>query len=448
MKYIRICLFLLSASLVGSCSNGTSTQVTLSSDPNIASFAFQAQDSFPGLSKGVFVIDNHLDADTGDIYTKDSLQYGTRISAVVPRITFSGSQVASAVFYTPCDTVSFLGTDTIDFSCTPVRISVISQDVKQEKWYRIRVDVHQVDPDLYVWRRSAEHIYPAEGAVQKLCRLGGQYCLYVGNGITTSLYRTADPADWHTALAPSGLPTTCRVRDLMQAGDSIYYADGTRLLASGDGLSFAPLFTATEFAFVNLLFRYNNLLWALVRATGEPQLRLASSPDGTSWTMQQDTLPADFPVSDYATVTFTSVSGRPRAMLMGGYTADGRALNTRWNVEYDGSRYRWADFSVEQPSFGALTGISLVRYNNRLLLFGGADDQGRVRDYTLMESVDEGMNWYVPDSAHNRMPDIYGARTEQSVVTDDNGNICIVGGRTRTEIFSDAYVGRLNSINW
>lgn len=435
--------------LCNACSSGTSQSVTLSSDPTISAFSFAAQDSFPGLAKAVFIVDNHLETDTGDIYTADSLLFGTRLDSVIPRFTYTGAQTASTIIYTAEDTITFLGTDAVDFSHNPTLVYVISQDLSAEKWYRIWVNAHQVDPDLYVWRKTADGIYPTDGTEQKLVYTNQRCYLYVGNGISVTVYSSSDAAVWTQEGTPQGLPSTALVRNILQTDAGVFYARDGECFRSPDALSFSSVYTAEGFRFVNLLFAYNNLIWAIVEDESEDNLlRLAYSTDGTAWETDTQALPEGFPVSDYATVTFTSPSGRPRAMVMGGYSKTGEALNTRWSVEYDGVSYRWANLSIEQPSFGALTGVSLIHYHNHLFLFGGTDADDRTGDYPMLESYDEGLNWSVPDSLHNCLPDTYEARSRQSVVVDDEQNIIIVGGRSRTQIFSDAYTGHLNSINW
>ena len=74
----------------------------------------------------------------------------------------------------------------------------------------------------------------------------------------------------------------------------------------------------------------------------------------------------NFPISDFATVTFKSASWRERAMIIGGFAENGRSLNTRWNLEYSAhieqnNGYRMEEFSIDRPEFTSLTGISVIR---------------------------------------------------------------------------------------
>ena len=105
------------------------------------------------------------------------------------------------------------------------------------------------------------------------------------------------------------------------------------------------------------------------------------------------------------------------------------------------------DFSIEQPSFNSLTGISIIQYNNHLIMFGGIDNDLTYRS-NILYSYDEGMNWSVPDTAQNRLPDSYNSRQKPSVVVDGDDNIYIIGGQNNTQAFSDVYRGYLNSMKW
>ena len=105
------------------------------------------------------------------------------------------------------------------------------------------------------------------------------------------------------------------------------------------------------------------------------------------------------------------------------------------------------DFSIEQPQFNSLNGMSGIQYDGHLMMFGGIDNDQMWRSNMLL-SDDEGMNWYVPDTAHNKLPDSYHTRQKQSVVVDAKNRIFIIGGQSQTQTFSDVYCGYLNSINW
>lgn len=447
MKHTSIYIFLIVVLLtgIGVACNRTTTTTTPSSDPTISSLTFASKDSFPGLAKAVFTIEERND--TGLIYNVDSLLYGTHIDSVVPAFRFKHTP-ASAVIYTPRDTITLTGKDTIDFTVRPMYIRVVAEDLVTTKWYAIEVNVHQVDPDLYVWEQTADKVYPTEGAEQKLTILNSRLYLFVNYGTYNKLYASAQGEEW-TEQTLTGLPDNCDVRTIMQGKDELWYADGTSIYKSSDALTWSQTdLSAESFLLTNMLLCFNDSLWAIAQDKTTELYHLALSADGESWTLR-DALPEDFPVSDYATTTFLSKSKRLRAMVMGGFSAKGESLNTRWNVEYlPGKGYKWLNFSIDQPKFQKLTGVAVIAYADRFFLFGGVDADNRIGSYAILESQDEGMNWYVPDSAHNMLPATYTLRTKPSVAIDEKQNIFIVGGQSRTEVFSDVYRGRLNSIDW
>lgn len=445
MKKLIIYLFPVLAIGMCACSSGSGQSVaTVSSDATVASLTFAANDSFPGLSKAVFLIEDRID--TGMIYNVDSLLFGTRVDSVIPTFRFHYTPGA-AVVYTFSDTIPLTGLDTVDFSVNPTLLHVIASDYVSDKWYKIYVNVHQVDPELYVWERVADNVYPVTGTEQKAVWQKGAIRLFVNDGVCNRLYESPDGRSW-TQTEVTGLPVNCQVRNIIEADDKLYYGDGAMLYMTSEAAEWTGVdFSESAIRFVNMLYFFNDSVWAMVQ-TEEDAYRLASSFDGTKWAVHE-VLPADFPVSDYAALAFRSASNRRRAMIVGGFSAAGDALNTRWNVEVapEGG-YNWSNFSIEQPHFKSFTGASVIWYNQQFFMFGGADADNQVDKYAMLESVDEGMHWFVPDSAHNLLPADYRLRSKQSVLVDTDNNIYIIGGQSRTEVFADVYRGRLNSIDW
>jgi hypothetical protein len=252
----------------------------------------------------------------------------------------------------------------------------------------------------------------------------------------------------------ASLPTPCYVRDILQHNDTLYYITNNTLYTSTDGLAWVAWSnTASEYKLVNMVVSYDGKAWCLLENTNH-SLQLATIAADSIEIMtdiaglKDGVLPANFPISDFAALSFGSSSERPRAMVVGGYNMKGEVVNTRWNLEYaaaDG--YRLKDFSIAQPSFKSLTGISIVQYDNRLMMFGGIDNDLRWRS-DMLYSDDEGMNWYVPDTTHNQLPDGYTTRQNQSVIVDNEQNVYIIGGQSQSQSLGDVYRGYLNSAKW
>jgi len=448
-KYFYIVI--LSLIFMVACSESDDTIAT-SSETRVNMFSFQKDTANMGLSEATYIIE-HL-SDTGRIYCKDSLRFGTRLDSVVPYITYKATP-ASAQYVLPDTTIISTGSDTLDFTKNPIYLYVQSSDLKHERWYRIDIYAHQADPDLYVWEELTEEIFAPQNCEMKAFYNVEKIVLYVNNGFQIQVYHSINGQFWQKTHSPTGLPKHCSVRDIMQYNDTLYYADGDKLYTTTDWTEWtATDFADRTYALVNMLVVFDNMPWCILQDRTTQDLFLGTicngnvQPAESIYGLTNNILPKDFPVSDFASLTFQSSSERPRAMIVGGRTINGTPVNTRWNIEYESSAgYRLVDFSIEQPSFNSLTGISIIQYNNQLLMFGGIDNDQTWRS-DMLYSVDEGMNWHVPDTTHNKLPDSYQSRQNQTVVVDKNNNIYIIGGQSNTQTFSNVFRGYLNSLKW
>lgn len=86
-RYIPILIAILAVAVSG-CSKSNSTTTT-SSVAQLSTFYFAANDSFPGLAKATFKIEERID--TGLVYNQDSIQFGTPLDSVVPKFTFAAT---------------------------------------------------------------------------------------------------------------------------------------------------------------------------------------------------------------------------------------------------------------------------------------------------------------------------------------------------------------------
>lgn len=452
-----LCLSL--AALMVSCLDKETEETKTYSEALITGMTFAANDSFPGLANARFTI--MTSTDTGMIYNIDSLRFGTPIDSVIPRLTFNHTP-AYTVFYTgadsTADTILYTGADTINFSVQPVRLLVMASDNETMKMYNIYVNVHQVDPDLYQWERLNAGIFSADGAESKAFLLpGGQFILFVNNGFGVERYSSSDGKTWSAPGKAAGLPAGCSVRKILldQTGAEgpirFYYPDGNKLYSSEDGESWSEYQDCSRsgFQLLNMLYCFNDSVWGIAQRP-DGKLQMCNMATGGEMQLTGDVLPDEFPVSEYAALPFASASNRKRAMIVGGFDQFGNSLNSRWNIEYlKGKGYSMANFTIEQPSFESLTGASIVMYNNELHMFGSVSADNTVGGDNQLISIDEGLNWAVPDSAKNSLPDSYRNRQKASVLVDEaNHYIYIIGGQNRTESFSDVYRGRLNKLTF
>ncbi|MBR7155150.1 MAG: hypothetical protein IKD12_07640 [Paludibacteraceae bacterium] len=428
--------------VVGCDSSNTNTTQT-SSIAKLTAFSFVANDSMPGLGKAVFTIEERID--TGLVYNKDSMLYGTSLERVVPRFVFQVA-VGTATLKMPDTTLTLTGYDTLNFSKQPIYLTLTSTDRTTTKVYEIRPTVHQADPDLFVWEQLTDVIYPADESEQRVVELAGDFVMIANNGFSNTAFASADGASWYELGTPSGLPASARVRQIISDGLTLYYADGTTLYTSDDALTWTPQTMSYEMK--TMLMNWNGRVWVLVDNNGLELAYLGGTDISLTGLRPDD----EFPISDFATVQFESASQRARAMIIGGYAETGKSLNTRWNFEYspqikENDGYRINEFSIDRPTFTSLTGISVIWYDDKLMLFGGVDANMTYLGRDILISDDEGLNWTKADTAKNQLPEVYQARQKQTAIVRDN-NIYLFGGKDKTTTYSDVYKGRLNSIDW
>lgn len=454
MKKLSYILFSIAALawMVSSCTPKEEEKVYQTST-KLSSIVFSANDSFPGIENASFTID--FSYDTALVYNEDSLPYGTKLDSVAARFFFE-TTIGYALFCSDSDSVILSTTDTLDFRPRPCLLYVLSEDQKNEQYYHIYVNVHQVDPDLYVWNCAKENLFSGNKDVHAEY-FNDQICLFTQDGMGAQLYTSPDGILWSAAQSPTGLPAGANVRQIIKGKDFLFYAEGTRLYSSADGLNWTVQdCSSLGLTLESMLFYYHDLVWAVASDAAGKYYFTAMEENGAMAKQDIkgiDALSEHFPVSDFSTLAFIGKSGRLRALIMGGYDKTGTALNSRWSLEWvqetaNSGFYRMENFTIEQPSFAPLTGASLVWYDDHILMFGGADENTTIGTYPILESVDEGMNWTVPDSASNCMPEGYKQRQRQTAIVLPNQTIVLIGGQSRTESFSDVYLGKKNSMSF
>ncbi len=451
-KFLPIIPFVLLLIFVG-CS-GSSTTVTLSNVARVTAFGFYANDSFPGLAKARFTVEELTD--TGLIAVVDSIQYGTPLDSVRPRVVFYTTPAAAILHFGKEDEQKYLsgnGMDTVDFTKSPALLEVYSQDKSTIKWYRIKVYAHTVDPDLFHWNRLTPAICPTVPAEQKAIKLGSTFCFYTNNGFTNKLYMSQDAVQWTEKQVSGALPADCHVSGIVSDGQKLYYCDSSAVYVSADGIVWRQLrdCSADRYVPVTFVMHFNGLLWGIVRGADRVHQLATLNPDGefvVQDVFDEGHVPSTFPVSDFAVVQFTSASSHPHILIAGGYNYDGEMLNSRWSVEYNQVReeYRMVNYATEQSGTAPFAGLAMAWYDNRLYAFGGLTENGFYPD-DIRVSDDEGLHWVAADTAHNVLPNTFQKRQRVTALTDGD-YIYLFGGQSATQTYTDVYRGKINSINW
>ncbi len=419
MKH-RIYLILLAlTTLLIACEEEPQNQVEVSDDTRLIQF-YVSHDSIPSLKKIAFIIDN----DSNVIYNTDSLPYLTPVDSLIP--TMYGSTLKSIYIN---DTIAYTGQDTIDFS-KPVTIKTTATDGTSTRTYVVRVHAHQINPDLYNWQGIKSEIFSDLQAVQqKTLLFANQLNYFVRTAGEIVLFTSNDGVNW-SRNAVSGLPTTTDLNGIVATEKELLAVSENTLYKATNPTTWT---TSASASVSQLFFVMNDEIFALGESEGKPVI--FSSADLATW-KNLGALPEKFPAEDFAICVNASPSGKYRAYVVGGKTADGELLNSVWSSE-NGSY--WVNLAQEDwftPRYGS----AVIQYADGLMLIGGADENGAVADRQWI-SPDYGLTWHAPDSA-SALPDLWLSRYGHSAVVDDENQIFIVGGQTATSIISDVWTGR------
>ena len=461
MKF-RFFRFLFLFSLIGllaSCVS-TTTQV-ISSDASFVSLTLAGNDS---VNKAVFTLDGTT------IVNLDSLPYKSKIDSVYPTFSFK-SRSASFLHINikgykfpkgrTVDSLYLSGKDTLDMRQPNLWIRNFASDSKTSLRYSIKLNVHQVNPNLYKWGKIADKIGLITPTSQKTIIMNDVFYWYMNDGSQTYLYKSTDGNTWN-ATTVTGLPVATSLVDMIQFNGKLYLTrDGANLYTSADGVVWKQSQPSSMFNFTSLAFVLNNQLWAVVQPNpGDGTYHFAISNDGISWNMTTRTVPAYFPVIDFASVTFKTLTGKEKVVIVGGFASNGNRTLSRWSSE-DG--VYWVDFSSENLTLPQFLGApALIHYDNKLLVLGEGNDIQTV----YKQSVDEGYSWQVPDTALNKLPANFKPRKNASLVVfkpkdyvkvnpaslseeiRSTNYIFIIGGNTETNPMLDVWKGKVNKKNF
>lgn len=421
----RHIIALLPLVLIGlaACKKTSSTGSTTSSVTTLTRFYLSNDSVLKGLSKYTFTIDN----DNNTIYNADSLPYLCKVDSLIP--TMYGSTLQAITIN---DSISYSGKDTIDFT-NPITVKTLATDGTSTRTYIVTVNVHQIDPDVYNWMGIKSEIFSDLAATaQKTLFCNRQLNLFVATASEIVAFTSSDGSSW-TRSSVSGLPTDVDIDGIVANNDTLYAVAGGKLYTATTPSTWTE--TAAADNITRLVFAMNNQLYALGEADGT---RVMFARDSVWHNL--GALPDKFPASDFAVCVDAEPSGKMRAYLIGGKTADGTILGTVWSS--DNGTY-WANLAANKEWFTPRYGAAVVQYAEGLMLVGGADENGTCSDRQWFSS-DYGLTWKTPDDKE-LLPDLWVARYGHSMVIDDQRYLYIVGGQTNNEVLSDVWRGRKNS---
>lgn len=453
----RFSIPLFAIILLNSCL-GKNDPVTYSNDPSFVSLTLAKNDS---VKSAKFTLTDKT------IENLDSLPFGTKIDAVYPTFTFKSTSEVKFFFTkgSKLDSVTLTGKDTLDLRAQSMSIRNIADDKVADINYNLKVNVHKVQPELYVWRSLGETLDVQNVLNQKTIIRNDSLFYYYNDGSTAYVNISTNGMTWEKTTLIN-FPVNTALDEMFLFNGKFYLTqDGYNIYSSLNGINWTKK-TRSDFKFKSILFNFKSKLWAVVQLN-DLNYRFATSSDGNVWEVRAGELPTNFPVRGFASISMTTRTGKPKVLVLGGYNASDVYVKSNWSSE---DISYWVNFSsnesVGKHSLDSLApGASIVSYNNKLLLFGAVGTSEVMRGNYYRQSIDEGMSWQVPDKTYNQIrfgetSKVPGTerdtviytnapiRSFQSTVIDNMHNIYIVGGKKNSSLLPEIWKGKLNRLSF
>lgn len=434
----------------------------------VNSFSLEKNDSVMQNLDSVFF---SIDLDAARIFNADSLPVGTKVNALVVKISLPA--VKEAKLYVPhanstkVDTIDYTtnSTDSIDFSTGSVKLHLVSANGEVSRDYEIFVNVHRVNPSILSWSQTSQKALPTSLSEVKdfgVAETPAEVVVLTSDGVSYSVATSSDPYSGQWVAKSAACPAQSRLATLRNVGETLYMlTDDDHLWLSSD---YGESWSDTG-ATMSWLYGANgdNLLG--IRNDGG-SYRHYAWPSG----IESDVDPACPVTGTSQTAEYVSAwSPNPLTLMAGGVTASNDTVGTTW--AYEGGQ--WAEIS--QTSLPDMTGITLFPYftgrvgsiwvaTDRTTLFalGGKKSDGSLNDETYI-SRDRGLHWSkggsnlkLPDEIGNFYgafavvrPQTLGSRASQPITSWDCPFVYLFGGYDAAgTLFNSSWRGVINQLKF
>ena len=384
-----------------------------------------------------------IDQRNNIIENRDSLPYGSQLSAVLVTINFDGSMVAYREKGSNAEWTAYNSTDSLNLT-KPLELYTVAGDAESSRIYTFKVNVHKQEGDSLYWDLCESEVAPLTGMSDMRAFVLNDKLMVLGqktSGTFLAERSTTEPQGTWEETATTGLPLTTDVQTLCRQ-------DGTLYLSTADGEIFSSTNakdwqqTGTPYSTgLTLIGKTAKFFYAI------SEDKLLRSADAESWEEDRlDTEAIMLPVSEIRTLITQQANGNSRIVMVGQREGNDNAVvwNKMWNETEKEEDAEWVYFPISPDNripCPRLQYLNLLSYDGKCIAFGGAstDESHKALD-AMYISQDYGITWR-PDQELYMPVQLEGIEGPITSTVDKNNYIWII---TNAQVWR----GRLNRLGF
>ena len=377
------------------------------------------------------------------IENRDSLPYGSQLSAVLATIVFDGSMVSYREKGSEAGWTAYNSTDSLNLT-KPLELYLTSNDNMTSRIYTLKVNVHQQEGDSLYWDMCENEVAQIKDMTDMKAFIQDDKLMVLGkkesNIVLAGRSGIEDEGTWEEVQA-AGLPYTADLQTLS-------WGDGTLFLSTTSGEIFSST-NAKDWQQIGTTYSSGLTLFGKTESFfyAISEKKLLRSADAENWEEDRlDSEAATLPTSEIRSLNVEQVNGNSRIVMVGG--ADGYTnafvWNKMWNETENEANAQWTYFPISPDNkipCPRLHYFNLLPYDGKCIAFGGASTDGSRRALdAIYISNDYGITWR-PDNELHLPFELEGIEGPITSTVDKNNFIWII---TNAQVWR----GRLNRLGF
>lgn len=385
-----------------------------------------------------------IDHRNNTIENRDSLPYGSQLSALLATITFDGSMIKYREKGSNSEWTLYNSVDSLNLT-KPLELQLTANDNNSNRTYILKVNVHGQEGDSLYWKMCESEILPLTDMIDMKAFVWEDKLMVLGekvSGIALAERNGLEAQGTWEEATTTGLPPTADLQTLRLHAGTLYLStrDGN-ILSSTDAKTWQQIGTPHSAA-LTLIEKTKNYFYAISES------KLLRSADAINWSHEEklDTKADSLPVYGIRALTLGQANGNTRIIMVGQNDDHSNAVvwNKMWNqseLETD-AEWIYFNFSADnKKTCPRLRYLNLLAYDGKCVAFGGASINGVHKALDAMYfSQDYGITWWPSGELHlpTQLEGIEGSITS---TVDKNDFIWII---TNAQVWR----GRLNRLGF